>query len=244
MKAKDLLPGNKVDIRIVAEMMRDDVIQPHSYFSNVFDSYDDNILDINMPISGGKLIILSKGIRYDFVFTTKDGLYRAQGQVISKLKKDNFYLLRIKLDKDLEKFQRREYYRLSCMIQLLYLQISEDSASQPTMLDVQSHLAMDGGAFKVRGMGTVLDISGGGLRFITSTDLDGIDYLLLQFAIDEEGRKKQMELIAHKLASKYLPEADKYEHRVQFLYKDKTTKDSIIKYIFEQERRIRKKEQG
>ncbi len=247
MRISELLPGCKVDIRIVQCMENQSVehAQQGIYYSTIFDVYDDNTLELMMPMVGGKLQLLRKHIRYEFVFSTANGLYKAEGTITDHVKKNQFYLLKVELTSALEKYQRRQYYRVACMIPMIFMALTEEAVEAKTVDDVKECMK-NSSEMKVRGIGTILDISGGGARFVSTNSLQDVTYLLLEFQLQREGREEEldMDVIAKMIHSERMEGSDKYMHRVQFFFKDNHTKEQLIGYVFEEERRIRKKEQG
>ena len=102
-----------------------------------------------------------------------------------------------------------------------------------------------GNEMTVRGIGTILDISGGGARFTSSNSLADVKFLLLEFQLPQENKKSPLEIdvVAKLIDSKQADTKDKYMHRVKFYFKDPHMKEQLIGYVFQEERRIRKKEQ-
>ena len=102
-----------------------------------------------------------------------------------------------------------------------------------------------GNEMTVRGIGTILDISGGGARFTSSNSLANVKYLLLEFQLPQENKKTPLDIdvVAKVIDSKQTDAKDKYTHRVKFYFKDPRMKEQLIGYVFQEERRIRKKEQ-
>ena len=245
MDVRDLLPGSKVEIHMIQMVNRkkDPNDNQGTYLSVIYDVNSDDTIDINMPTESGKLQILPKNIRYEFEFTMSHGIFKAEGTVIDHLKNGHVYLIRVRLSTPLKKFQRREYFRMECLLPIMFIGLDEMAASYQTIDEIKGYLDYSN-EMKVRGMGTMLDISGGGARFVSSNSLEGIVFLLLQFTIEHEGKQKEIETVARMVRSEKMPDDNKYIHRVQFEYKDRRTKETIISYVFEEERRIRKKEQG
>lgn len=246
MTIQELLPGYKVDIKILQESNRNDG-EVTTYMSSIFDTSPAGEIYINMPTNAGKAVVLSMDLRYEFIFNCKGTMYKAEGNVTGRAKKESFYLLKIVLTTALTKFQRREYYRLETMMPLFYMQIDEETANMPTQEEVIESIknkARTMGMFN-RGMGTILDISGGGIRFINETPMEDVDYMLTQFEFElEDGSKRQLSVVAKKIASNYKEMVNKYEHRTMFLMKDEKERERLIKLIFDEERRLRKKVQG
>ena len=245
MDIKDLIPGSKVDIHVIQSLNRQNETnhKQGTFLSVIYDVNQDDTVDINMPTEAGKLQILPKKIRYEFEFTMPQGIYKAEGTVLDHFKKGNIYLSKIQLNTALKKFQRREYFRMECLIPMMFVGLDEVAASYQTVDEIKGYIEYSN-ELKVRGIGTMLDISGGGARFVSSNSLEGIEFILIQFTIEQEGREKEMEIVARMVRSEKMPDDNKYIHRVQYEYKDRRTKEDIISYIFEEERRIRKKEQG
>ena len=234
MQLSDLLPGSKVDIRIVqlAERESSPDVDQSVYYSTVFDVPEDGIIEVNMPTIAGKLQLLRKHIRYEFIFTTPSGMYKGEGTVIDHIRREQFYLLRVEIRDPLQRYQRREYFRLECMIPLMFMGLS-----------VKRYMtALED--MKVRGMGTMLDLSGGGTRFVTSNSLSGIDYVLIQFQLECQKEQKAIEVVGKVLSTEKAKDGEKYVHRVKFFFKNNQIKEQVISFIFEEERRLRKREQG
>ncbi len=244
MITEQIMPGDKVDIRVLQQVKQDKADNKlTTLVSSVFDVDSDGTVELNMPSSGGRIILLSTNLRYEFVFTTAQGLYKANGVVQERYKENNFFLAKIAFTTPLVKFQRREYYRLSCMLPLDYLVIDDSITDLNTMKEVHYALSQKPDKYNKKGEGTMLDISGGGLRFVTKTPIHA-EYLLMQFNLENEKRNEFIDVIGFVIRSEKLEESSRYFHRIKFIFKDTKCQEHIIKYIFEEERIIRKKEQG
>ncbi|MBR1572761.1 MAG: PilZ domain-containing protein [Lachnospiraceae bacterium] len=245
MEVKSLLPGDKVDIEIVQMKMRSPEVSAYEskFLSSIFDVNDDETVDINIPIVKERYRLLPLNIRYDLTFSTASGTYKAQGTIIEHLKREGFNLLRFKLTSPLEKRQRREYYRLDCNITAIFMGLTEEAAMQETVSDCKEYMK-HADVMKVRGIGTLIDISGGGTRFISSNSLKDISYLLISFKLEGDKSTDTIELVGKIIASDRTKNREKFEHRVQFFHKSDRERERLITYIFNEERRIRKKEQG
>lgn len=88
----------------------------------------------------------------------------------------------------------------------------------------------------------LLDLSGGGARFIGKDRLDMDSYILMVIRLTTSSMDKQYFIKGHVLASE---EAEsrwgKIETRVQFIFHDNRMQEEIIRYIFEEERKVRKR---
>ena len=79
MDTKDIKPGSKVDLRMLQEVNRKDGSKGvGTYMSSVFDLDANGNFILHMPTQGGKILLLPLNVRYEFVFTTSGGLYKAE----------------------------------------------------------------------------------------------------------------------------------------------------------------------
>ena len=220
--------GDKIDIRILqqVEKEKNEGIMAKVYKSRVQDIKKDNLLEVSMPIYAGKMVILSVGIRYECIFYTKNGLYRCVAQVKEHYKVDGLYMLLLEPKSPLEKFQRREYFRFECAMDIEYYKITEDEAKIEEIEELKRHL------------------SGGGIRFMAEEEGKKGEYLFISMLLRSLDNNQLLE-IAGRVLSCNRVEGDrgkkKYEYRVQFLTRDQKKREAIIKYIFEQERKNRQK---
>lgn len=244
MRYLEVLTGAKLDIRVVRQVTKNEEPKEQIYLSSVLDVNKNEEIIINMPSVGGRMTLLPENVPYEMVFTTASGVYKSVGRVIKKGKKDNFYVLVVKLDREPDKIQRREYFRLEVLVPLIFNTIPEGIASLESMKEVVDAIDEANPECIEKGMGTILDISGGGLRFISTYELQGVEYLTVRFQLGNEPDAPYLELVARLLDSRYKEEARKFEHRVKFIFKDNVSRETIIKYIFDEERRIRKKSLG
>ncbi len=244
MVAKVLHLGDKTDIRMVqqAERASQTGVSAHIYKSQVNDITPDGGVEVTMPIEHGKVVLLSLGVRYEFVFYTNAGLYHAEGRIKERYKKDNIYVFLIELQSGLEKFQRREYYRYPCLLDIKFYQISEQDAKRVPPDKILRSFRESGQSQTAQKDAMLLDLSGGGARFIGKDRLDMDSYILMVIRLTTSSMDKQYFIKGHVLASE---EAEsrwgKIETRVQFIFHDTRMQEEIIRYIFEEERKVRKR---
>ena len=88
------------------------------YRSKVFDVLSEDQLEILMPMEKTKLILLPIEGNFNLCFYTEKGLYQCFAKVIDRYKSNNVYILVMELTSNLRKYQRREYYRFSCALEM------------------------------------------------------------------------------------------------------------------------------
>ncbi|MGN0482762.1 MAG: flagellar brake protein [Lachnospiraceae bacterium] len=235
-------PGCRVDIRILQQLKREQETGKIAqiFKSRVCDVKEDGIIQLLMPMNGSRYILLPLDFRYEFVFYTEHGLYRCEGEVTERFKSNNIYMNNIRILTQPSKYQRREYYRYDCLMDLNYVELPQEIASLNDVEKVQQEIAKRSLEEKT---GFVLDISGGGIRFISQTPCESGSSVFLWIALSKENdQKKDYRLIGNVLQSERIDqEREKYQNRVEFIIKDMKIREDIIKFIFEEERKNRKK---
>lgn len=240
--------GNKIDIRIVNQIENADSTgePPHIYKSQLLDFFENGDIEIAMPSENGKMRLLPLGLRYEFVFYTKIGLYRGYGEIKERYKTDNRFMLRVAFHTPLNKYQRREYYRLSCAMEMAYYIITKDMAMLEQTDEIENQLREDEELIKKRMTAYVRDLSGGGMRFVTDTELPEDSYILIYVRLGEEMQDAIYPIIGHVIRGEQLENVTpaKYEQRVEFILKDSRVRESIIRFIFKEERKARRNKKG
>lgn len=231
--------GNKIDFKdILSKEQLNGGLTPATYASQVFEIRNDNILRVSMPIEHGRIIPLSKGKKFDAFFYTAKGLYQCRVIIIDRFKINNIYMMDIELLTEPVKYQRRQYYRLELNIPVRYMQITE---TESNMMANEEELPERLENLSEYHTGDTIDISGGGLRFTGDTLVEKGNRIAVVFDIDYEGNIERYLLAADVIMSFAIPQHHgMYEHRVEFKDISKENREMLIKYIFQEERKIRK----
>lgn len=245
--------GDKIDIKPLNRNGKP-VHTATTFVSQLVDFADGSIINIAAPIVYGRTIPLPVGENYNLCFYTEKGLYQCNCMVISNHKDNKTIITVVRITTNLEKYQRRQYYRLECIHDIYYRQItleeellekkmsSESFDTPEAMTEAKKKLA----AFKKEWFSaSITDISGGGARFNSEVLHNPGDKvrIKLDFIIGKEVKK--LELTAKVISSKRIPvRVGVYECRVEFIDIMPSDRETLIKFIFEQERRRRKNENG
>lgn len=231
--------GNKIDFKdILTKAQIDGGMSASTYASQVFEIKNDNVFRVSMPIEHGRLVPLSKGKKFDAFFYTAKGLYQCRIIIVDRFKINNIYMMDIELLTEPVKYQRRQYYRLEINIPVRYMEITE-SESNAMMKDGELPERLEN--LSEYFTGDTIDISGGGLRFTGDGLVDKGKLLSVVFDVDYDGEITRYVLAADVIMSFGVPQHHgKYEHRVEFKNISKEYRENLIKYIFQEERKIRK----
>ncbi|MBR1635065.1 MAG: flagellar brake domain-containing protein [Lachnospiraceae bacterium] len=240
----ELKPGAKVDMRYMQSVSRDGRGNDEDHFvSGIYDIEEDGTLELEMPTRAGKAVLVPMGVRYEMIFTMDQRLFKSEAQITQRFRKDGFSLIKAKLIAPVVKFQRREYYRLNVMLPITFITLDERAGTLERMAEIRQLLEERREELLI-GEGTILNISGGGIRFISDTEIGDAKYLFMRFAIEAGEENRTIALIGE-LVAKELTEDKKHNaYRMRILFKDSRCQEMIIRYIFDQERKIRRKELG
>ena len=208
------------------------------YNSSVYEILTEDTLEITMPMEQTKLILLPVDTEYDLVFYGATGLYQCFARIVDRYKSNNVYILRLELTSNLRKYQRREYYRFACALEMCARNLEEEElqaieAKMPYILQPGLPLRRS----------VIVDISGGGLRFMSVQRYEPGSLIYCSYYLSKDGQRKKYEVIGRVLAAQELQNRPgTFEHRVQYHNLDEAVREEIIKFIFEEERKNRKKD--
>ena len=231
--------GDRIELQ---EMERSIAASPDQqkkvYNSTVYDILSEDVLEITMPMEQTKLILLPVDGEFDMVFYGATGLYQCFMRIVDRYRSNNVYILKVELTSNLRKYQRREYYRFACALELSARSLEEEELqaieeNKPCLLQQDLPLRRS----------VIVDISGGGLRFMSVQKYEPGSFIYCSYYLVRDGQRKKYEVIGKVLAvSELLNRPGTYEHRVQYHDMDVNVREEIIRFICEEERRSRKKD--
>jgi len=239
MLSKFIAAGDKIELQAV-DKGRGSVgeISQKIYYSKVHDILSEDSLEIVMPMEQTKLILLPVDSEYDMVFYGASGLYQCFARIIDRYKSNNVYILVVELTSNLRRYQRREYYRFSCALEMCARNLVEEEVQA---IENKVPYTLQPGLPLKRSV--IVDISGGGLRFMSNQRYEPESLLYCSYHLIVGGERKRYEIIGKVLSVKELQnKPGTFEHRVQYYNVDVETREAIIRYIFEEERRSRKRD--
>ncbi len=241
--SKYVIPGCRVDLQEIRHLDMDEIDEAggsgeigtgrKGYQSKVIDVISEDRLEILMPMEKYKIIPLPVDGEYDLYFFTDGGLYQCYARVADRYKDNNLYVLVMDLITNLRKYQRREYFRLSCALEMSSRQLEKEEV----------RLA-EAGRREVRipelplKRSVIVDISGGGLRFVADYSYEPGSLIMCRYSLMIDKENKEYNLVGKVLSVRELASRPgSYEHRVQYVNMDTAEREEIIKYIFDEERK-------
>lgn len=231
--------GNKIEL-----VMLDDIIRNEKnkkvYVSKIYDILPGNKLQIAMPIFEGKIVPLSISDKYSACFYTDKGLMQCNVIVTARYKDGHMFFLEVLILGELEKVQRRKFYRYMCKVGAKVRLVSDEEyeTGKPEG-EVISEDDLEWQDARI------LDISGGGAKIYQRQFLEKNEIIKIKFVLSVADLTFRFSLFARVLGSVHVPNhSEIIEQRLEFMKIDKDDRDNIIKYIFESERLNRAREMG
>lgn len=239
MYNKVIAVGNKIEFKtILRPEAKQEGIKPETYVSQVLDIDDDGNVNVAMPIVKGRLIPLSKGEKFDAYFFTQKGMYYAKVVILERYKNGNIYSMDIEFKTEPQRYQRRQYFRLEKTVPIWYVEISD--ASYKKMMETKQlpeEIRNAGGYAE----GATCDISGGGLRFTGPKKIESGKKLFAIFDISGDASNNKFKILANVIRSFEIEgRRGLFEHRVEFNNISNEYREQLIKFIFEEERKMRR----
>lgn len=227
--------GTKVEVLAMDGVMLDDgTFGRKKYHTVIMDLIDEEHIEIMMPIEKNKLVLLQQDAEYELHFITAKGLFQCLARVNKRYKNEQLYLLELELMSNIQKYQRREYYRFNCSMEIGVRELNEE---ETRLFARQTNFEPDDLPYS---KATTVDISGGGIRFISSVPFETGEGIVCRYELSRNGAKRTYYQIAMVLACKRMEKNNTmYELRVKFSFINNNDREEIIRYIFEEERKRR-----
>ena len=236
MIEKYLSPGDKVEIRFAQRMALTDENTERkykTYLSKINQMLDEDQIEILMPIEQSRMVLLPRNAMGTLVIYTSNGLFQCEVKVADRYKKDNIYLQVLELISGIKKYQRREYYRYSCTVPVFSRCLTEEE--QRTMVWDETQKGIEG---------STLDIGGGGVRYLVSEQMTSGEMVICYLELEIKNTVKEIQALGKILSVRPVKDSNLFEVRVQFEKISNAAREQIIQYIFEDERKRRKKNSG
>lgn len=184
-----------------------------SYYSHLL-SMEDSYLSISIPISKGEIVPIRNGTPLSVIFVGPEAMYQFESRVL-KRKRGKVPSLLISLPENFRRIQRREFFRLKVNIPLLFRK-------------------QEGGEDFFEAF--TLDLSGGGCKFRAEEELEVGETVLVRFKEEElTGLDLEAEILRRE------KDDQKFIYAARFKEIPEREQDEIIRFIFDKQRKLKKK---
>lgn len=225
-------PGDRIDLEPVSTRLTNEE-EKKIYVTKIFDIDDlEDTVEAFMPMEQTKLQLLPVGAEYEASIYCKKGIYACKLRVNNRYKQNALFVVVFDVLTDLKKQQRRQYFRLDCIIGMNTNQLSEEESEEYMKAKRTGFLP------NPEGKSVIVDISGGGLRFITSEHYDVGSNIHCRFLITVNDTPQVFNCILNVIATKPVANNPKNrEFRGAFVEMSNVEREQLIKFIFEEQRK-------
>lgn len=198
-----------------------------SIFVSEFEWAESNrVLYIAAPIKRGKIYPVSIGERLGIVFIKGENLYEFKAKVLGREVKHNISLLRIEATSEIEKIQRREFFRFDCSIPVSYRVAGKSEIGDEHKGFTKSYTR---------------DLSGGGVCIRLKEEIDTEELINCELALNDFNKVRFVGRVVRLTKYDSVNGIYKYEIGVLFEAIEEKDREKIISYIFQEQRRLIKK---
>lgn len=247
MEIVELRPGTPIEFTVLSTNsdVENYIDEDRSvYISSVFGVTKKEEIIFHIPTRKGHTVTIPMNVPFNAVFNTKNGMFQLTGEITKRGRLENFPVYVFIPSTKLTKVQRRDYFRFQCLIPIKVLPIPHEVAILPNMTLVEDDLQRYGNTYGMPVSGNIIDISGGGAKFTAKTDVITDRFMYCSFKLKSKQINQTINVVARRVKSEYKEKLGIFEHRIEFLFKEPEDRETIIKYIFDEDRRLRKKDQG
>lgn len=179
------------------------------YLSQVLEISNENKMTVAVPIQNSHFVTILEGTSLTAIYNMDDrGIYEFKTKVL-RIEKSKIPQMIIEKTSSIVKNQRRDFFRLNLTV--------------PVKLKKDDSTVVDTAHSK--------DISGGGIRLISSVDLRINDTIYIEFVLNKKKYR-----ITGKVVRTFPKQDNKREIAVQYLDIVEIDRNDIIRYLFQQQR--------
>lgn len=223
MKFSDLKAGVKFELEIYNDM--DERID-NNFISQFEWAVKDNIAFIAAPILEGNIYPVRLGSVMKGYFINKDDLYKFKAVVLDRTVRENLAYLKIELKSDIEKIQRRQFFRFDYSVPIKYRVVT---SMNPEVNE------------KIPFIKTITrDLSGGGLCILLEAKVNLHEQVECELPVNN-GRVVRFFGKVTRFTKRDPEEKYKFEIGVSFRKIEYKDREAVIGFIFEEQRKLRKK---
>jgi c-di-GMP-binding flagellar brake protein YcgR len=238
---KVLKPGIPLELLSRKYKFDDEEANDHKLASSIHDITDERRIVVTNPTIKTRLIPVHAGERYNaYFFASK--IYTAPVTVVKSRADGNFRVVDLEITGSLERFERRQYYRLETTIDVRFLVLTAENAKEFQAAVKEGRLLQMPG-FE---MGTTLDISGGGIRFASRKDIPKDAMVITHMVATMPSKEKKNYIFLGKIieTTPVMGQRGNFNHRMKFVDMKQEAREEFVRFIFEWERERLKKMSG
>lgn len=208
-----------------------DIIWDDGDYKSTIEDVTGEYIAISIPIREGQYIPLRVGEKLEVIYYAGKDLFKFY-TVVTGRKVDGIPIILLAVPEELVHVQRRRYVRIPVMLDFTFKKFDRflESEYKKYLNGIIKNIG------HVINKGSILDISGGGMRVSINEPLLKNDYLLVRMAIDDEEF-----FFKTKVARIEGIKGNQHFYGLRFEEIDERVRDRIIRFTFKLMREQRKK---
>lgn len=217
-----LIEGTKLELELKTNKNNQDNLILISQFEW---KEKDEVICIAAPIYKGNYYFNFTDTLMNVYFLYNNNMYMFEAKLIDNFTIDKLRYMRLRILSDFQHVQRREFYRFSCLLPIMYRKYNKQNKGNNDLPFIQTEIS---------------NISGGGLCIKTNEPLNLGDMIECKLELEGYG---EIPLLAKVVREEQIKNECKYKYEYGVEYKGivNKDKDAIISYIFRQQRILREK---
>lgn len=225
MKANELNPGTKLEIEVLDYTMG--ATETNKYYVSEFEwAEGENVICVAAPIHEGRYLTVPSGTSMNVYINCKSEFYKVKAILIDRLVKEGLPIYRLNIESEIEKIQRRQFFRFDCVLDIKCREV-----------EMINNTAVPKSKFS---NGLTRDISGGGTCLALVEGIEQGKFIECELQLTENKSIKFYGTIVRSFKTDS-DSKNKYEAGVEFYNIDNRSRETIISFIFEEQRKLRKK---
>jgi c-di-GMP-binding flagellar brake protein YcgR len=225
MKLDNIKIGTRLELEVFDNLNKKITPLFTSQFEQVIDK---DTAVVAAPIFEGVIFPIHRGWRMDVFFLESSDFYKFEAKVMGRVKRGKLSFLKIKVLSEIVRVQRRDFFRFECILPVKYRVVEDylDDDEEDT-----AELTKDA---------VTKNISGGGVCIKLSEEL-GINKLIeCELSLSKSKKIRFLGKVVRKsTVDENVPL--KFEVGVLFTKINYKDKEAIIRFIFEEQRKLIKK---
>lgn len=221
----------KIGTKLELEIFNDDGIRLDYTMVSEFEWLTgENTAIIAAPIHEGAIFPVHMGTVINIYFNNKKdndiNLFRFKASVSGRETNENLALLKIDIESGIEKVQRRKYYRLDCSVPVRYRVVNSFSDNRNEKIEFKKTITGN--------------LSGGGICLLLEEKIEIGKLVECEINIDPNRMIRTFGKVVRfdnsKIEGKF-----KYEVGIAFVKINDNDREAVVRYIFDEQRKLRKK---
>jgi len=183
------------------------------------DEVGERLLVVGAPFKHREVVPLREGTKVTLTFFDESSAYSFEGKIMQRISVPiPMIVLALPHSDSISKVQRRNFVRVSALYPISFRSVTKEGLS-----DTQN--------------GTLLDLSGGGMRFLTKKHVESNTLLYVQLFLP----KGEVQTPVRVCRTVKIEDSERYTVSVEFHDISERVRDQIISYVFDIQRTMRKK---